>query len=121
MYRPTRESQGDLYTNIDSHLGDARRVKLHDSAAWHNVFYEHLVSKIDEASFAPLFSDSRGRPNAAIRILVGMIVLKDGRGWSDAELFEECEFNMLVMRALGLMIFSRSNSGKSGNRFPAVG
>jgi len=32
-----------------------------------------------------------------------MLVLKEGYGWSDAQLFEECRFNILTMRALGMM------------------
>ena len=43
-----------------------------------------------------------GRPNAPIRLLVAMMILKEGFGWSDGKLFEECNFNILVMKALGL-------------------
>ena len=102
MYRPTSASQSDLLTNFELHLGASKREKLHDPNAWHNVFFKHLVSKIDEDRFAPLFHESRGRPNAPIRVLLGMIFLKDGFGWSDAELFDACDFNIAVMRALGL-------------------
>lgn len=102
MYRRTSASQSDLLTNFELHLGASKREKLHDPNAWHNVFFEHLVSKIDEDRFAPLFHESRGRPNAPIRVLLGMIFLKDGFGWSDAELFDACDFNIVVMRALGL-------------------
>jgi len=31
-----------------------------------------------------------------------MMILKEGFGWSDGKLFEECNFNILVMKALGL-------------------
>ncbi len=31
-----------------------------------------------------------------------MMILKEGFGWSDAELFEQCYFNLLVRKALGL-------------------
>lgn len=102
MYRRTSASQSDLLTNFELHLGASKREKLHDPHAWHNVFFEHLVSQIDEDRFAPLFHESRGRPNAPIRVLLGMIFLKDGFGWSDAELFDACDFNIAVMRALGL-------------------
>ena len=59
-----------------------------------------------------LFDPNQGRPNAPIRQLVSMMILKEGFGWSDAHLpvrrtqtglFEHCRFNILVMRALGLM------------------
>ena len=31
-----------------------------------------------------------------------MLILKEGFGWSDSELYEASRFNMLVMNALGL-------------------
>ena len=31
-----------------------------------------------------------------------MMILKEGQGWSDEQLFSECEFNALVMAALGM-------------------
>lgn len=34
-----------------------------------------------------------------------MLILKEGFGWSDEKLFEQCEFNILVMRAHGLLNF----------------
>ena len=105
MFRMTLASQGDVLSNHELGLDPSRRAKLHEPSAWHNVFYKHLVCAIDEEVFEPLFDDSRGRPNASIRILLGMLVLKDGRGWSDEELFEACGFNLLVMRALGFTHF----------------
>ena len=50
-----------------------------------------------------VFDPDIGRPNAPIRHLVSMMILKEGFGWSDAQLFEQCRFNILVMRALGLV------------------
>ena len=38
------------------------------------------------------------RPNSSIRILVGMIILKEGQGWT----FEEVNFKLQVRWALGL-------------------
>jgi len=102
MYRQTAPSQADVLSNFESYLSAGKRETLHDRSAWHNVFFTHLVSRINEDRFAPLFDDTRGRPNASIRMLVGMIFLKEGRNWSDAELFEQCKFNILVLRALGL-------------------
>lgn len=42
-------------------------------------------------------------PNASIRVLVGMMSLKEGQGWSDEQLFEQCRYNLLVRSALGVM------------------
>ena len=43
-----------------------------------------------------------GRPNSSVRMMIGMMIIKEGQGWSDQQLFEECRFNLKVMRALGL-------------------
>lgn len=102
MFRRTAPSQMDAFSGYEAFLGPSRRKKLNDPEAWHNVFFEHLLSKIDEDRFGPLFHGSLGRPNASIRMLVGMMFLKEGFGWSDAELFDHCNFNILAMRALGL-------------------
>ena len=50
-----------------------------------------------------LFDEESGRPNAPIRLLVAMLILKEGFGWSDEQLFEAVHFNLLVRRALGLL------------------
>lgn len=44
-----------------------------------------------------------GAPNASVRILVTMSILKEGFGCSDEDLFEKCEFDLLTRRALGLV------------------
>ena len=67
---------------------------------------QHITCKIDEDVFSVLFDREQGRPNACVRRLVSMMILKEGFGWSDAQLFEQCGFNILVMRALGLMNLS---------------
>jgi hypothetical protein len=60
---------------------------------WHNLFREQVTSKIDEDVRKPLFSSERGAPNAPIRILLGMMILKEGQGISDEMLFEQARFN----------------------------
>lgn len=102
MFKPSTNSQGDLFRDIASLL-PARKQKLYDSAnGWHNVFNREIISRIDERPYAVLYSEKMGRPNAPVRILIGMMILKEGNGWSDEQLFEECRFNLKVMRALGL-------------------
>jgi hypothetical protein len=59
--------------------------------------------RVDESIFSVLYTDGKGAPNASIRVLIGMMILKEGQGWSDEQLFENCEYNLLVRSALGLM------------------
>ena len=115
-------SQPDLFSSFESHFKGAKQDRLNDPTAWHNLFYQHITSKVDEDVFSVLFDPNIGRPNAPIRHLVSMMILKEGFGWSDAHLpvrrtqtglFEQCRFNILVMRALGLMNLSDEVPGES--------
>ena len=113
MYKRSAScSQPDLFSGFESHFKRRKQDQLNDPKSWHNLFYQHVTSKIDEDVFSVLFDPNQGRPNAPIRQLVSMMILKEGFGWSDAHLpvrrtqtglFEHCRFNILVMRALGLM------------------
>ena len=92
----------NLFNSFSRQLNTMKQKEFHDTEAWHNVFHEHITSKIDEDIFSVLFDSETGRANAPIRRLVGMMILKEGYGWSDAQLFEQCRFNILVMNAIGL-------------------
>jgi hypothetical protein len=103
MFRASPDgSQIDLFSNIEQFLSPRLLGKLNDPNAWHNVFLDQVTTRIPEARFAELFDDSNGRPNAPIRVLVAMLIIKEGFGWSDERLFEASHFDLLVRRALGL-------------------
>jgi len=102
MFRKSKNSQGDLFTGLSSHLSSRKQKLLSDPKGWHKFFHEEVLSRIEEEVYAVLFSET-GRPNASLRVLVGMMILKEGNGWSDEQLFEECRFNIKVMMALGYM------------------
>ena len=107
MYRRSASrSQPDLFSNFESHFTPGKQARLNDAKSWHNLFYEHVTSEIDEDVFSVLFDADIGRPNAPIRQLFAMMIMKEGFGWSDAQLFDECRFDVLAMRALGLMNLS---------------
>lgn len=40
------------------------------------LFYEGVFCKIDEAVFAPLYSQNCSRPNCPVNILMGLEILK---------------------------------------------
>jgi hypothetical protein len=104
MFRASpNSSQIDLFSNVEQFLRERDQEKLNDPKAWHNVFLDQVTNRIPEARFAGLFDDETGRPNAPIRVLVAMLILKEGFGWSDEQLFEAIHFNLLVRRALGLV------------------
>ena len=104
MFRKTESTpQLDLFTAPSNILPRRAQKKYTDEKAWHNQFFKLVTSRIDEESFRPLFEATpMGAPNASVRILVAMSILKEGFGCSDEDLFEKCEFDLLARRALGL-------------------
>ncbi len=104
MFRASPDSsQIDLFSNIEQLLRERDQEKLNDPNAWHNVFLDQVVKGVSEECFAELFDEATGRPNAPLRLLVGILILKEGFGWSNEGLFEAVHFYLLVRRALGLL------------------
>lgn len=100
--KSNKRPQLDLFGNSHNLLTGKSRDQYNDDHSWHNQFRKEIVSRIDETVFKVLFSDSMGAPNAPLSVLVGMLALKEGFGWSDSQLYEQCRFNLLVRSALGL-------------------
>jgi len=103
MYKKSPDSgQLNMFTSPKS-LYTGNSLKMYeDQQAWHNQFRQQVTMRIDEDIFRPLYCQISGSPNASIRILVAMMVLKEAEGLSDQKIFEECRFNSLVRSALGL-------------------
>ncbi len=102
MYKKsTKSSPQDLFSGSVQHLGSKKYEDLVSENAWFNVFYSDVTSQIDESLFEPMYAQS-GRPNAPIRVLVAMIILKEGQEWTDEQMYENCRYNIAIMRALGL-------------------
>ena len=70
--------------------------------SWAGTFYKEIFARIDEKIYAPLYADEPSRPNIPVNVLVGLEMMKDGNGWSDAEMYENYCFNIQVRYALGL-------------------
>jgi hypothetical protein len=96
-------AQEDMFKSTSRVMEGRTRKLYEDESGWHNQFRLHVTNKINEELFKPLFSAGNGAPNAPIRVLVGMMILKEGRGISDEQLFERARFNMLTRSALGLL------------------
>ena len=100
--RSKPQSNPGLFTGFAQRMQANRLKAVNDETGWHNLFRQHITTGIDEDLFSVLFSETMGRPNAPLRLIIGMMILKEGHGWSGARLFEESQFNILVMSALGL-------------------
>ena len=103
MFKKTETTpQYELFSTPFTQFGKRGSKKYDDPKAWHNQFHRNVISKIDESIFSPLFNKGNmGAPNASIRVIIGMSLIKEGFGCSDEDLFEKCEFNLLVRKALG--------------------
>jgi len=103
MFKKTKtENQLDLFSSSESYLRGKSRNYYNDNNAWHNVFRNQVYNRIDEDIFSVLYSGKMGAPNSSIRVMISMMIIKEGMGWSDEQLFEQCHFNLLVRSALGL-------------------
>ena len=100
--RSNKSNQLSLFSCAHTLLSGRALKTYENQQEWHNQFRVHITERIDEDLFRPLYHEGFGAPNASIRVLVGMMVLKEAQGWSDAQLFEQCQFNVLVRSALGL-------------------
>ncbi len=98
-----KNKQLDIFSTPAEHLrGSSQKFYLKDDS-WHNIFRENVLAHINEQIFSVLYCKDNGTPNVSIRVLVAMMLLKEGQGWSDDKLFENCNYNLLVRSALGLL------------------
>lgn len=102
MFKKTQVLQLNIFSS-PSVLFSGKSLKMYDDEnAWHNRFYQQVTSRIDENLFKPLYCGNNGTPNAPVRVLISMMILKEAEGLSDQKLFENCRFNMLTRSAIGL-------------------
>ena len=104
MFRKTAETvQLNAFTSPGS-LFSGNALKFYeDKTAWHNLYRQQVTMRINKSTFSPLYCANNGTPNAPIRFLVAMMVLKEAQGISDEKLFEDCRYNMLIRSAIGLL------------------
>lgn len=79
--------------------------KLNDPDGWFNIFYQEVVSRVDESIFSPIYSD-RGAPSIDVSVAIGFLALKEGLGLSFEHMSSSliCDFSFRC--ALGLFDFS---------------
>ena len=100
--KSNKQPQLDAFTSVPMMLESSALKQYSDQGYWHNLFHEQVVQRIDETIFSILFKSNTGAPNSPIRILIGMMILKESFGWSDSQLYDHCRFNLLVRSSLGL-------------------
>ncbi len=100
MFRKTKEQPQTSFFDSQQLMPKKMRTRLKKS--WAQSFREMVLSHIPEEEFAVLFSEQDSRPNASIKVIVGGDILKAGFGWTDKEMEQHLEFDLLTRHALGL-------------------
>lgn len=69
-----------MYSSVYQHLTDESSKQFADETGWHNIFFNQVVSRIDENIFSVLYSSDKGSPNAPIikkkELIFSILVLK---------------------------------------------
>ena len=114
MFRSTpKDLQFNIFSNHHSMFSGKSSKQYEDPHGWHNLFRKHVTMRIDESIFRPLYCENNGCPNSSIRLMIAMMVLKEAECLSDAKIFEQARFNVLVRSALGLVNMSDSIPAES--------
>lgn len=100
MFRENEQHRQKSFFSAEDWLPQKLRDRLLSS--WAEAFYRLVLCRIDEAIFAPLYSERASRPNVPVNVLVGLEILKSGFGWSDEVLYQQVCYNLQVRHALGL-------------------
>lgn len=100
MFRKnTKHLQASFY-EVEEMLSETQRKALEESRErW---FYELVFKRIDESIFAPLYSETRSRPNAPVNSMVSALILQTHNRWSYEFLIRQMRFDLLTRKALGL-------------------
>ena len=78
MFAPNDQHlQMSMFGSINS-LPEKLRERLEES--WAGTFYREHFVRIDEESFAVLYSDEPSRPSIPVNVLAGLDTLKSGFG-----------------------------------------
>jgi len=98
MFRPT-SPQRPLF-GVEHRMDPEKRARL--ERTWAHQFRSHALPLIDESRFAKYFSVDNGRPNKSVRLVIGVLVLKDAFDLTDAEALEQLEWNTAWHYALDI-------------------
>ena len=77
-----------------------KRARL--ERTWAHQFRSHALGLIDESRFARYFDPANGRPNKSVRLVMGVLVLKEVFNLTDAEALEQLEWNVAWHYALDI-------------------
>lgn len=98
-----RESQVSNQFSLNSSffwMKDEYRQLLADG--WAGCFRKNITEKIDEIPYAVLYSNVPSRPNAPVRVVIGMMLIESLFQMSETEVRLGTIFDMQIQYALGI-------------------
>lgn len=99
MYKKNpRSQQPRLISDVNS-LPERSLKYLRNS--WADTFRREVFLRIPEDHFKVLYDQDPSRPNIPVNVMIGLDIIKEGRGWSDEELYEHFLFDLQVRYAVG--------------------
>jgi len=98
MFRPT-SPQSSLFESRFL-LSEQKQRKL--EASWAHDFRTRILPLIDEEAFRDAFCEDNGRPNKSIRLLIGLLLLKEVEDLTDDQVLDALRFNLQWHYALGV-------------------
>ena len=100
-----RESSADKQSSFfDTLQLIAPKMQERLLSSWAQTFRQEVLARIPEKVFAALFSEIDSRPNASIKVIMGGEILKAGFGWTDEELADHLEFDLLTRLLAGVPV-----------------
>jgi hypothetical protein len=99
MYKKNPRTQQPLLISDINHLPERTLKFLRNS--WADTFRREVFQRIPEERFRALYDQGPSRPNIPVNVLVGLEIIKQGKGWSDEELYEHFLLDLQVRYAVG--------------------
>lgn len=98
MFRKSSE-QTNIFT-ASSLLSPIKQQRL--ERTWASLFRDRCLPLIPEEDFASYYCADNGRPNVPIRIIVGLLILKQIFNYTDQAALDAADFDARWQTALGL-------------------
>lgn len=108
-------SPGFSYPNFDAFIDNLNNQEME----WYATFRNHVTKQIEDYDFEEL-TEEGVRSLLPMKTLAAMIIMKEGFGWGDAELINECKNDLRVRHALKIDDVSAVPPATALNKFRAL-
>lgn len=85
------------YPNFDAFIDNLNNQEME----WYSTFRNHVTEKISEYDFDGLVEEGV-KTLLPVSTLAAMIIMKEGFGWGDAQVVNECKNDLRVRHALAI-------------------